>query len=605
MFLPYIVVSIVLLAAIAFGNFPKRASQTLLFLTAALPIVYFYYTILSQASHAAFIDDFNLLDSFQRMLFSDSPGERAGALFEQVNEHRFPFERLVMYGIYLLTGTPSPFFQIMVGNLFMLGIAWLLYRVFQSAQQPAAYFLPVILILFNLLYYENAYWAIAAVQNTPLIFFAMLSAYALGKQSKGGDVLAVLAALTTTFVSGSGVAVWVLGAIILVFQRRHRFLLVWLGAAAATLTLYFSFDYTLHQRSRAGLLTHPFLNTGVFLGFLGSLFSEGFLYGTRDHFTVRTFAAVTAGVLPFVVSLWWLLMFWLNKDQKKVFPYSLLSGVFLFVMASAAMLVISRPSQASSLVIPHYISSRYVIFSAVLWGGTYLALLFVLRNHPKTSRAIFILFLFVNAAVHYASYFSFIPTLVNHKATLELDKLYIDEHDGRLLSFNATYNDRLFWNHPTAFKNLIRDLEKNELYKPRKQPEAALLSRIRGIDKEPDLPVSTGAISSESKPSSGFNNRPNARVTLRVTFSDCTEARPAYFVLQSPEAQFILPAVADRADLTEMAQTLSFSRCSYSYSFSALQFPAYSYDVFLVNKGRNDQFTIEKAATGFRLSHQF
>jgi hypothetical protein len=605
-FLPYAGAILVLLLAIVLTTFRKsNLNRTLSIGAAGLSIAYFYFIVITFSSQAAYIDDFNLLDSFHRMLYADLFSDRIKALFEQVNEHRFAFERVLMYIIYLTTGSPSPKIQILIGNLFLMGILGLFFKFFQRSRLPFAYFLPVVLVVFSLLYYENVFWGIAAMQNTPLIFFAMLSAWGLGKKTKNGDLLASVAAILTTFTSGSGTAIWIVGFLILLVQKRHRFLMLWLCLALLFLSFYFTFDYSLHSKDRSGLLSHPVPNFGIFLGFLGSLFSEGFHYGQKDHFTLRTLASVAAGGFVFAIATGWLLKSWFNGAKRDTLVYSFLSGVLLFVMATAALLVISRPTTSSSLNMHDILSSRYLIFSVTTWVSVYLALLFFFKTSPRIARSIFLAFLFVNLTVHLASYYSFLPEVVAQKETLDLDKWYTDERDGSLLSFGEVYGDRLFWNHPTAFKTLVKDLEESHLYQPDKKPESPLLEEIDQLRTSPDRPSSLWSATTTYERFSGFNGRPNALFTLTVTPPDGKTPEPRYFVIQSPEHQFILPALAERASLIESLKTGCFWRNRFYTSFPALKFPEDTYDVYLVTKNGESEGKIEKLKKKMQLSHRF
>src|SRR5690606_13261970 len=112
----------------------------------ALTVFYFFYIIISFSTSFAFIDDFNLLDSFHQMLYSEEPIDQLKAFFKQVNEHRFAFERILMYLIFKVHGLPDPKVQIIIGNLFIGGIAWLFYRFFKQSGQPMIYFVPVVMI---------------------------------------------------------------------------------------------------------------------------------------------------------------------------------------------------------------------------------------------------------------------------------------------------------------------------------------------------------------------------------------------------------------------------------------------------------------------------
>lgn len=140
----------------------------------AVPVVYFFILLDAHLVNIPYTDDFNLLETVQKLRNSGSFVEMLKALFEQVNQHRFGFERIVMLIMFVLTGTVNIKTQIIIGDLFMLGIGYLLFLSLKRAQVSWYWFIPVPYMLFNLVYFENAYWGIAALQNTPLIFLPCL-----------------------------------------------------------------------------------------------------------------------------------------------------------------------------------------------------------------------------------------------------------------------------------------------------------------------------------------------------------------------------------------------------------------------------------------------
>ncbi len=585
LFFPYIFVSILLLLLLVSDRPAIQKNRKALAVAAiALPVLYFFYIIISFSTGVAYEDDYGALDNFHRMMFATEPVDRVKGLFAQTNEHRLAFGRILMLVVHLLHGNPSPKFQIIAGNLFLIGILWLFYRFFRQTGYPVAYFVPVALVLFSLVHYENAYWAITAIQNYPVIFFAMLGAYGLSKQSNAGNAAGVAAALLASFSCGNGIAVWIVGIITLIIQGRYRFLIVWLLFAASTLAFYLGFDYIMYPRDRSALLHHPFENLWVFLCFLGGLFYGDFDHAQAQKFYPDVVVSILAGVFVLTISLWWFLSFFLNRTGKRQEPYSFLSGILAFLLATAAMLVVSRPVGSNIISGGQFISQRYLIFSSVLWVAVYLALLFLNRSSARASKRLFGIFLFLNLGINIASYYRHIPTLATHQATLTLDKLYTDSFDGMLLSFGEIYGEKIAWNHPTAFKNLLKKLEVSDLYNPLQNFDTKVLEQIRQRYTSHPPDSSDWKVSVESENAFGFNGRVSPKIKITASSRNHHRGCPGYFILQSPTQQFVLPAVPERADPPDAVMHLNYWSDRYSFVFREFKFPEGEYDIWIALK---------------------
>ncbi len=562
-----------------------------------LPVFYFFYIIISFSTGIAYEDDYGALDNYHRMMFSPEAIDKIKGFFAQANEHRLAFGRILMLVVHLLHGSPDPRFQIIIGNLFLIGILWLFYRFFHQTGHPFIYFVPVALILFNLVHYENAYWAITAIQNYPVIFFAMLCAYGLSRQSDAGNATGIATALLASFSCGNGIAIWIVGALTLIVQKRYRFLIIWLLMAVSALAFYLGFDYIIHSRDRSALLRHPFENIWVFLCFLGGLF-----YGDFDHVQTQKFypdvaVSILAGAFVLVVSLWWFLSFFLNRTGKHQQPYSFLSGILAFLLATAAMLIVSRPVGSNIVFGGQFISQRYLIFSVVSWAAVYLALLFLNRFSARASKHLFRIFLILNLGINIASYYRHIPALARHQATLELDKLYTDSFDGMLLSFGEIYGEKIAWNHPTMFKNLLKKLEISGLYNPRQKFDTRILEEIRQRSDKPS--PSDWKVSVKSEHALGFNGRISPKIKITASGQEYCRGCPGYFILQSPYEQFVLPAVPERAGPADALMNLNYWSDHYSFVFRELKFPEGEYDIWIALK--ENGAALKSYKTGARL----
>jgi len=572
---PYTLICIALVVFLAgkksiFSNAGKGLTWTLI----ALPVVYFFYVLGAMSTNLAFIDDFNLLDSFYRMLYAEEPLDKIKAFFEQVNEHRFAFERVMMFGIHLVAGHPDIKLQIITGNLFLVGIAWLLYRFFNWSGQPIVYFLPVVFLLFNLSFYENANWGIAAIQNTPLIFFALLTVWFLAKNTPKGNLAGLFSAVVTTFVSGSGLSVWIIGVILLVMDKRYRFLAVWIGTAVVIGIFYFTFDYVMYPRDRSNLWHHPLANLSFLFSFLGALFHGDYHHGLEYRFYADAAACVILGAVLFLISLRWFLETFLNRIQKYRQAQLFLTGTFLFLLATGSMLVISRPVASWVFFGGENLSQRYLIFSAVLCAAAYLAVIYLSRKSLKQSRLIFLVSLLFAVGVNVVSYYRHLPSLFRQKAMLELDPYYVETH-GMLLTSGEVYGDKLFWNHPTAFTDLLGRLKEKGLYQPGQNFDASVLKKTPATGSPWNIRIKV-------EESIGFAGRRSPVVYLTATGSE--QPRITYFILQSENGQFVLPSVPEKAKVSEIFSRWEIWGETYGADFRYLKFPPDTYRILIVEE---------------------
>lgn len=594
---PYILAITLLTVLFIPGKSPVRRLATAGLLV--LPPLYFFYILYTQTTSIAFIDDYNLLDTFHRMLYAPQASERIKAFFEQVNEHRFAFERALMFVIYFFSGQPDPKIQIFTGNLFLLGILFLFYRFFRETRLPPHYFIPVPLLLFSLLYYENAIWGIAAIQNTPLLFFALLTATGLGMKSTKGDMIAFAGAILISFTSGSGISCWIIGALVYFFQKRYRQLAIWLLVAAGILIFYFSFDYHLHPKDRSNLYHHLFYNIIYGVSFLGSIFLGDYGHLERIRFYPDVLLCFMAGGVMLAVALYWLWQTLRRRADTHDQAYWFMSAAMLFFLATGAMLVVSRPVNVNIIQGGEVFSRRYVIFSLGLFICCYLAVLYLLRRQEFLRRAAGAAGLALAIILNTGAWYLFLPNLLRSKAELSLDPYYVREHDNTLLSFGEFYKERLFWNHPTAFSDLLKRLADTRLY----NPDSGELHDLAVLtDKEKKgLDASDWKVSLTSRPDVGFNSRMNRKLTLAVVKPGEESIQPVYLALKSRSGQFLIPALADISGFSELFGNRQYFTNRYSYTFWKTKFPEDIYNVWIVARGEDGNFRLLNTGKAIRL----
>lgn len=542
-----------------------------------LPISFFYYLLYILASDVPFTDDYNLLASFQEMLFSSDLLSRIKALFEQVNEHRFAYERLIMLTIYKCAGYESIRFQILFGNMLLLGIFLLICRIIYDLKLSILYYIPLSLFLFNLSFHENAFWGIAAVQNTSLLFFALLSSFGLSLKKPGYTFyLALVVAVLGSFTSGSGLSIWPIGAIILLFQSRHRQLVIWLGFAVLCITFYFIFDYTFLSKDRSSLTEFPFANLKFALGFWGISFivDSGF---TWRQYNIDFVLAVFAGLGLFgIFSAFWVRSFILRQRLTASHWFTL--GGMLFCISTGCMLVISRPIAGNILEGGSGIfSNRYVIFGAIFISLGYSGLMLLLKNWPAYQKYVLIAALPIALYINLSSYYISIPSVIRLTEELKLDGLYWKNHK-MLLSFGGNFQEKPFWNHPTEFSNLIRSLQANGIYVLKFDQKLDMLSSS-ATHSSFSLKNTDTKVTILTKRKSDWMGVPKEYITLRITPTRPLPGKITQIVLQSKSHVFVLPALNETNPLKSLIMSGNYFSKTVSYSFWKTKFPQERYEI--------------------------
>ena len=563
-----------------------------------VPPAYFYWILDVHMLDVPYIDDYDLLESIFNITSDISFLEKIKALFSQINQHRFAYERIVMWLILVINGAESIKLQIVIGNLLLLGIFYLFFQTLKREGFSWYFTIPISFLLFNLVYYENAFWGIAALQNTSLLFFALWSAYALGLNTKIGWYLALATALLASFTSGSGLITWFIGASILIVQRQYRKVGIWSLLALATFLFYFLFDYKVIDSAAENPLNHPVYNLLFLLEFWGNV-----LYLDKPHPNISgnyydLAACVALGLFIGIVFCGWLVK--TLKTSRVSKSASFMTGAFMFTMGTGAMLVLSRPIAFYVTYGGELLSRRYMIFGVVLVITAYTALLILFKNFKKMDVTIGVGALLFALGLNFFSYFTSINGLRKQHDTLALDGHYWRNYE-MMMSFGDRFGEKLFWNHPTRMTNLIYNLEKKGIYALPKTNLPVVSKQIPGIIAPAENFV--GHFESTT------TKRYNYWLDKETNFIDLHYARPGgssfqalYFQLKSPSHLFILPASPVPNEWRQFLSERSYYGDQHHYSFFANKFLPDEYEVWIVGKrGINNGNGWESQFTGKRV----
>ena len=179
--------------------------------------------------------------------FAHPMPERLNHLADFNNEHRIVTARLIFEAIYQVLGHFDFQICMAIGATFLLGYAMLFAHIFRrSSARGTILFLPCLWLLVSFIHYENLCWAMCAVSNIPVHFWALLASLALSRQTTVGHSFAIVCALLATFSAGGGMAIWPCLILFTIFQNRAVIRrAVWpLAALVVCASLAVSFYFT-------------------------------------------------------------------------------------------------------------------------------------------------------------------------------------------------------------------------------------------------------------------------------------------------------------------------------------------------------------------------
>ncbi|HRC71501.1 MAG TPA: hypothetical protein PK880_03090 [Candidatus Competibacter sp.] len=174
------------------------------FLLALIPVISHVFLVVHFSVNIPILDDYDTV-----LAYLNTPGSlRYQTLFEQHNEHRVVWTRLVAEVFYDLFGQVDFRNLIYVGNLAFLLIFALLLKLFNLQKTPTIFFMPVPYLLFQPQAWENMTWATGALQNYFVLLFALLAFCFWNRETWSGYFLAGSFSVMAAFTSANGLLVF-------------------------------------------------------------------------------------------------------------------------------------------------------------------------------------------------------------------------------------------------------------------------------------------------------------------------------------------------------------------------------------------------------------
>ena len=562
-----------------FTFFPQKFTKYIYVGIITLPIIFFFFNIFIFTDNIPFKDDYVLLDSIFQMKNADSFSEWLQAFLKQVNQHRFAFERIMMWLIYQVFGSENIKAQIIIGDLFLLGILYFFIDTFRQFKLSWLYFIPVSMLLFNYTYFENATWGIAAIQNTPIIFFALLTLHLLSLQHQKAFYFGVLVAIITMFTSGNGLGIWIVGFLLLIFQKRWKHLGIWFSVAFLMILFYFKYDYLLIPSDRTNLFKHPFLNIWFILAFWGNVFYANIPHPFKIHRYVDILLCIATGIFLVSMILGLIWKIWNSKLQKySPKTWFLLAGM-CFLALTGLMLVFSRPAEIKIYNGGELLSRRYMIFGAVFLCLGYLSYLLYFQNQKKILKLGVFIFIPLSLGINIYSYYASIPDVYRQQQELKLDGFYWENYQ-MLLTFGEKYEEKMFFNHPTYMKDLVNNLDGSDIYKLSQDEILPFVDLIKRGDKNANEKFK-GSIDTTMSKALTIAQESKDKVMFKVKSEG---QNVIYFGLKSVKNVFVFPAVPVPNNFKKALLSQSYYNFEFSYEIWKEKFPSDNYEIWLIEK---------------------
>lgn len=319
-------------------------------------------------------DDFELVLHFLSKYFStgDNYKEKLSLLTAQFVEHRLFYTRLVVLLQYLLTGQVSFYLIILIGNLSLVGILAVFGRQLQMAGHTLYYLFPISLLLFQPCYsYDGVLWPAATLAYNSVSFFAILTIHWLSGRRKSHFWLAILCAALCTYTFGNGILILLVGAGLLVVQKRWKELFIWTLVATVIAFIYFTGYEKIETRNNPfnNLTKHTIYTFINILVFLGSALNWNEVWPKPlDYKDIPSIVAGSLILITYIYLLFQTCQSWFSTKKTDSLPYSgsrrhsdFLIGGFSFFVLTGVLLCVSRVDKDQILM--HI--NRYRIHSVV------------------------------------------------------------------------------------------------------------------------------------------------------------------------------------------------------------------------------------------------
>jgi len=290
---------------------------------AFLCIIYYFYLLLKYTLNIPFWDDYLTLDFLAHFVKTASISEKISLLLSQEEEHRLVFRRLLYLLSYWISGEVNFKYLCYAGNLFLFGIVIFLAWTFLNKHFEFIYFVPVIFIIFSGQHYATSFWTESSIVYYSSNYFIIISLYCISKNSIKYFIVSIILAVFAVFSYGNGFVVFLIGILLLIYQKRYQQLAIYCVILLLVSGIYF-YEY------KTPVSSNNLIENFNLSAFIKTLLS--FIGGISPYYSI----SIMFGLLGFGF------IFYLTYKQyykKNLFIYSIL----LYLLITGIIVAINRP----------------------------------------------------------------------------------------------------------------------------------------------------------------------------------------------------------------------------------------------------------------------
>lgn len=325
----------------------RRVEATLV-ACSLIPVAFIVARIALNLRNIPYADEFEVvLDYLVRLTASSRSADWWSSWFSVQNEHRMMTSRLLVTALHFGMGGIDFKLLAVIGNLFLFGACGLILHHVGSWRRRAVIGFVLACVVFQNQHYENFYWGGSSIDHFHVVFLAVFAGVALLERTRFAFAGAILLGALASFTLTHGFAIWIVGALLLITEKRWRRLVGWsasfLGAA-----LIFAIGFRINPGHHVEVAWNLPRVLHYWLTLVGATAAVG-----HNRFS-PWLAVVLLG------SFGWLLRGGIAKREP------LAAGLTLFCLLSLGLMAVGRVGIWGGPDSPLF--SRYGILSALAWA---------------------------------------------------------------------------------------------------------------------------------------------------------------------------------------------------------------------------------------------
>ena len=374
----------------------SHSLPTLLLVLSSLPIGIYFFLAWQYNINIPSWDDYDFLESILKILGTDDRGRQFSLIFEKHVESRMAFIRVLFLLSLATLGEIDIKLILFISNVALLGLLYIFLKSRASFGNKLLFFLPVILILFQLQNWHNMIW-IAATHHYFVLYFSGASFFWLTRKTPRSFFIASFHAVIAPFTLGGGLGAPILGIIYLLSTKRIKEGVIWATGGILIFTFYFyNYETANQEHGLAGLLKNPGQNFLYFFSFLGSILAF-------KYFNVSIFL----GVIYFSYFVYLSLK---KYHLKNPFIYLFIAWIIFSALTASFF--------RSDIGIDQSLSYRYKIYSASFLIMIYLSITEVISFGNKFKQSLVISSILLTSILYIVAALDTLPKMKFQKELL-------------------------------------------------------------------------------------------------------------------------------------------------------------------------------------------